>query len=283
MNFKRGFDFEDRICTKLETIGCKLQRDQRLDHKYKLDFKVIAFPDNPGTYSLGVQVTTKRDDYEKQQEFEASQRNSNVAQKALYLELNSNLDLEDGGALAVLNVIAGYQFDRRFSDVKVEGAVIYPDYTYEYFDLGERINTIRENNRQTMAELNRPTPASPLQMEQLAARFGNGAFPAMPGPAMPGPTPTVPAPPLPSVNEVQALLTAYKRAEGFGFATTNSGEVYFVHVNAVIDDRLREQLQYVPYSEAPYSVEIPVSFIDGGLSKPGAKYKAAKNIRLRST
>ncbi len=279
MNFKRGFDFEDRICTKLESIGCKLQRDQRLDHKYKLDFKVIAFPDNPGTYSLGVQVTTKRDDYEKQQEFEASQRNSNVAQKALYLELNSNLDLEDGGALAVLNVIAGYQFDRRFSDVKIEGAVIYPDYTYEYFDLGQRIITIRENNRQAMAEMNRPTPASPLQMDQLAARYGNGAAPM---PLQPLAASAVAAPPLPSVNEIQALLTAYKRAEGFGFATTGSGEVYFVHVNAVIDDRLREQLQYVPYSEAPYSIEIPVSFIDGGLSKPGAKYRAAKNIRLRS-
>ena len=279
MNFKRGFDFEDRICTKLESIGCKLQRDQRLDHKYKLDFKVIAFPDNPGTYSLGVQVTTKRDDYEKQQEFEASQRNSNVAQKALYLELNSNLDLEDGGALAVLNVIAGYQFDRRFSDVKIEGAVIYPDYTYEYFDLGQRIITIRENNRQAMAEMNRPTPASPLQMDQLAARYGTGAAPM---PLQPLAASAVAAPPLPSVNEIQALLTAYKRAEGFGFATTGSGEVYFVHVNAVIDDRLREQLQYVPYSEAPYSIEIPVSFIDGGLSKPGAKYRAAKNIRLRS-
>ena len=277
MNFKRGFDFEDRICTKLESIGCKLQRDQRLDHKYKLDFKVIAFPDNPGTYSLGVQVTTKRDDYEKQQEFEASQRNSNVAQKALYLELNSNLDLEDGGALAVLNVIAGYQFDRRFSDVKIEGAVIYPDYTYEYFDLGQRIATIRENNRQALAEANRPTPASPLQIEQMAARYGS-----VPGPAMPLPPLAAAAAPLPSVNEVQAVLTAYKRAEGFGFATAGTGEVYFVHVNAVIDDRLREQLQYVPYSEAPYSIEIPVSFVDGGLSKPGAKYRAAKNIRLRS-
>jgi len=269
MNFKRGFDFEDRICTKLETIGCKLQRDQRLDHKYKLDFKVIAFPDNPGTYSLGVQVTTKRDDYEKQQEFEASQRNSNVAQKALYLELNSNLDLEDGGALAVLNVIAGYQFDRRFSDVKVQGAMIHPDYTYEYFDLLQRANLIRENTRQTYAEQNRPMPASPLQVDQLAARFGNGTAAAA--------APVIP------MNEVQATLTAYKRAEGFGFATAaGSGEVYFVHVNAVVDDRLREQLQYIPYSEAPYSVEIPVAFVDGGLSKPGAKYKAAKNIRLRA-
>jgi hypothetical protein len=272
MNFKLGFDFEDRICTKLDSIGCKLQRDQRLDHKYKLDFKVIAFPDNPGTYSLGVQLTTKRDDYEKQQEFEASQRNTNVAQKALYLELNSNLDLEDGGALAVLNVIAGFQFDRRFSDVKVEGAVIHPDYTYEYFDLTQRSNQIRENARLNMAEQNRPMPASPLQMEQLAARFGNGAAPA------PVPAP----PPVPAANEVSAMLTAYKRAEGFGFATANGGEVYFVHVNAVVDDRLREQLQYIPYSETPYSVEIPVAFVDGGLSKPGAKYKAARNIRYRS-
>src|SRR5579862_3833654 len=148
MNFKRGFDFEDRICTKLESIGCRLQRDQRLDHKYKLDFKVIAFPDNPGTYSLGVQVTTKRDDYDKQQEFEALQRASSVANKALYLELAENLDLEDGGALAVLTVIASFQFDRKFRDVKVQGAVIHPDYSYDFFDLAERSRTLRENARQ---------------------------------------------------------------------------------------------------------------------------------------
>src|SRR5204863_10039799 len=130
MNFKRGFDFEDRICTKLEGIGCRLQRDQKLDHKYKLDFKVISFPDNPGTYSLGVQVTSKRDDREKQIEFESLQCVSHVAHKALYLVLSDSLDQEDGGALAVLTVIAGFQFDRRFKDTKVQGAVIHADYSY---------------------------------------------------------------------------------------------------------------------------------------------------------
>src|SRR5207248_3481778 len=134
----------------------------------------ISFPDNPGTYSLGVQVTTKRDDYEKQQEFEALQRTSNVAYKSLYLELTDNLDLEDGGALAVLTVISSFQFDRRFKDAKVQGAIVYPDYCYEFFNLAERSQNLRENARQQMLEQHRPMPASPLQMEQLKARFTNG-------------------------------------------------------------------------------------------------------------
>jgi hypothetical protein len=268
MNFKRGFDFEDRICTKLEHIGCRLQRDQRLDHKYKLDFKVISFPDNPGTYSLGVQVTTKRDDYDKLQAFESMQRASSVAQKALYLELTENLDLEDGGALAVLTVISCFQFDRRFQDAKVQGAIIYPDYTYEFFDLTERSRILRENARLQAFEQHRPAPASPLQLEQLRVKYTNGAAAA--------------AAPEPGPADVSAILTAYKRSDGYGFATSNDGANYFVHVNAVVDDRLRDELNRVPYSEIPYPVEIPLVFGDGGFTRPGAKYRAAKNVRMRA-
>lgn len=269
MNFKRGFDFEDRICTKLEGIGCRLQRDQKLDHKYKLDFKVISFPDNPGTYSLGVQLTTRRDDCEKLQEFEAVQRVSNVAHKALYLEISDTLDLEDGGALAVLTVISSFQFDRRFQGSKVQGAVIYPDYSYEFFNVADRVNTLRESARQMNTDAlgvdrPRPVPASPLQIDQLRAKYA-----AAPGAAaLPG--------------EVSATMTAYKRTEGYGFASSDDGEHYFVHINAVTDERLRDELSRVPYSEVPYPVEIPLWFGDGGHTRPGAKYKAARNVRLRS-
>jgi hypothetical protein len=265
MNFKRGFDFEDRIVTKLENIGCKLQRDQRLDHKYKLDFKVISFPDNPGTYSLGVQVTTKRDDFEKQEEFEATQRNTSVVHKALYLELAETLDLEDGGALAVLTVIASFQFDRAFVGSKVRGAVIYPDYTYEFFDLIDRAKTLRENMRQELFERARPVPASPIQVEQLREKYLAKTAAA---------------------GEIIATLTAWKRSDGFGFAMSTSGESYFIHVNALVDDRLREELNAIPWSENPYPVEIPLLFADGGYTRSGAKYKAAKNVRkgiLRSS
>lgn len=279
MNFKRGFDFEDRICTKLEQIGCRLQRDQKLDHKYKLDFKVIAFPDNPGTYSLGVQVTAKRDDYEKQHEFEVLQKLSNVAHKSLYLELAGNLDLEDGGSLAVFTVICSFQFDRRFQDTKVQGAVINPDYTYEFFDIAERSRMLREYARQQVVEAHRPTiPAAPLQLRELESHF------AHPGAALPGlPVVSNGTSELPKnmTGDQEGLLNAYKRSEGFGFTLGKNGETYFVHVNAIVDDRLKEELNQIPYSEFAYPVEIPVVFQDGGFTKQGAKYRAAKNIRMR--
>ena len=275
MNFRRGFDVEDRICTKLESIGCRLQRDQKLDHKYKLDFKVISFPDNAGTYSLGVQVTTKRDDYEKQQEFEMLQKSSSVAHKSLYLELSENLDLEDRGQLAGLTVIASLQFDRKYQHTKVQGAVIHPDYTYDFFDLAERSRSLRENARQSVLEQHRPLPATPLQINQLQSRYMNMPTP-VPAPALPGPNTGA------MTGDVKGLLTAYKRTEGYGFATSIDGENYFVHVNSVIDDRLRDELNHVPYSEIPYPVEIPLIFGDGGYTRPGAKYKAARNIRMGS-
>jgi len=67
--FRRGLDAEDRICTKLEGFGCRIQRDPRLDHKHKLDFVITNYIDNPNFYSLGVQITTKLDVLEKQEEF----------------------------------------------------------------------------------------------------------------------------------------------------------------------------------------------------------------------
>lgn len=274
MNFKRGFDFEDRICTKLEQIGCRLQRDQKLDHKYKLDFKVISFPDNPGTYSLGVQVTSKRDDFEKQHEFDALQRISNVAHKALYLELAGNLDLEDGGALAVFTVICSFQFDRKFNDTKVQGAIIYPDYSYEFYDLAERSRSLRENARQQLFDDHKPVPASPVQIgpdhHPIPAKPIGTAPIAMPSPSM-----------APQPGDMDGVLNAYKRSEGFGFAMARSGDTYFVHVNAIIDDRLKEELNHVPYSEFTYPVELAVVFQDGGFTKQGAKYRAAKNIRMK--
>ena len=72
-------------------------------------------------------------------------------------------------------------------------------------------------------------------------------------------------------------------SEGFGFTLGKNGETYFVHVNAIVDDRLKEELNHIPYSEFAYPVEIPVVFQDGGFTKQGAKYRAAKNIRMRQS
>jgi hypothetical protein len=85
-----------------------------------------------------------------------------------------------------------------------------------------------------------------------------------------------------AVDEVNAVLTAYKRIDGYGFASTITGESYFVHINAAIDDRLSEELNQVPYPEIPYPVEIPLCFTDGGFTRPGAKYRAAKQVKLRA-
>lgn len=115
-------------------------------------------------------------------------------------------------------------------------------------------------------------------MQGLETHF---AQPAMPRPAAALMPPSQSAVTASQAGDIEGVLNAYKRSEGFGFSQTRAGETYFIHVNAVIDDRLREELNHVPYSEFAYQVEIPVVFQDGGYTKNGAKYRAAKNIRLR--
>src|SRR5579875_378808 len=117
--FRRGLHAEDRVCTKLEGFGCRIQRDARLDHKHKLDFVITNYIDNPNFYSLGVQITTKLDILEKQDEFLRANLTSRVTVKALYIELSDRVDLDDGVALAILAAILEFQFNRSFAKVKI--------------------------------------------------------------------------------------------------------------------------------------------------------------------
>ena len=38
--FIHGINFEERLRTKLEALGCRIYYDQTYDHQYKLDFIV---------------------------------------------------------------------------------------------------------------------------------------------------------------------------------------------------------------------------------------------------
>src|SRR5438093_232056 len=42
--FIHGINFEERLRTKLEALGCRIYYDQTYDHQYKLDFIVSDFP-----------------------------------------------------------------------------------------------------------------------------------------------------------------------------------------------------------------------------------------------
>jgi hypothetical protein len=276
--FRRGLDAEDRICTKLEGFGCRIQRDPRLDHKHKLDFVITNYIDNPNFYSLGVQITTKLDLLEKQEEFLRANQASRVTTKALYLELSDKLDLDDGGALAVLAVILEFQFNRSYANVKLSAARIYEDLTYQFYDLGARVKQLRERFEEQQWR-NEITNSSFTPRD----KFGNGGGGGANGAAAdsnqgPGPGASVV---FPKGEDQQGMIDSYVRQGGHGIIQGEGDNRFFFHISHVTDDALREQLNALPYSTAPVRLYASVDFFNAGFTKPGARYPEARNVRAR--
>lgn len=272
--FRRGLDAEDRICTKLEGFGCRVQRDPRLDHKHKLDFVITNYIDNPNFYSFGVQITTKLDQLEKQDEFLKANQASRVTTKALYLELGERVDLDDGGALAVLSVILDFQFNRTYLNVRLAAARIYDDLTYQFYDLSARVKQLHERQDEQQAKLE-PMPARPA--------VNAGPIPVvipMPGPSMSATAfagARVPA----SAQEVLGVVQSYVRQGGHGVIQGPAEDRYFFHISHVNDEELRNYLNNLPYSTLPAQLEISTVFHNAGFTKPGARFPEARNVRIR--
>jgi hypothetical protein len=270
--FRRGLDAEDRICTKLEGFGCRVQRDQRLDHKHKLDFVITNYIDNPNFYSLGVQITTKADVFEKQEEFLRANHASRVTTKALYLELSDKLDLDDGGALAVLAAILEFQFNRSYANIKIAAARIYDDLTFQFYDLMARVKQLRERVEEQQWKKEAANPQFSIR-----EKFGSGN--TTPGLAIVGATATNAS--SPRGEDIAGIIDSYVRQGGHGVIQAGGDARYFFHISHVSDDALREQLNGIPYSTNSARLEVAVEFWNAGFTKPGARYPEAHNVRGR--
>lgn len=249
--FKRGLNDEERLRTKLESYGCTVQKDVTYDHRFKLDFVVINFPENPRFYSLGVQVTGKPDEVEKMEEFLAVQQANHVTSKAMYLELEPNVNLEEGGAFSALAAMLAFQFDRQYSQVRLIAVRILSDLNFVFYDLEERIRQLRQRLREEAAAKPSAIPTSPA------------------------------APAAKSAQEVDGMVTNYLRDKGFGFIEADEQGKFYFHIKSVIDERLREYLQAVPAGGIPAAPNCPICFTSVGRTRPDALYPEARNVRLR--
>jgi hypothetical protein len=265
--FRRGLDAEDRICTKLEGFGCRIQRDQRLDHKHKLDFVITNYIDNPNFYSLGVQITTKLDILEKQEEFLRANQASRVTTKALYLELSDRIDLDDGGALAVLSVILDFQFNRAYTGVRLSAARIYEDMTYQFYDLPARVKQLRE--RLEEAQFKNEIAVGQFALREKVTPIG----PGVPNVAAAGPQAVAHG------EWLQGTIDSYVRQGGHGIVQGDGETRYFFHISHVEDEGLRDQLNALPYSTTPTRLYVTIDFQNAGITKPGARYPEARAVR----
>jgi hypothetical protein len=120
--FIHGINFEERLRTKLETLGCRIYYDQTYDHQYKLDFIVNGFRDVARLPEhIGLQITANKDDVVKQREFMHVQKKSFVVPKAVYLEADPTADLEQGAATLVYAALLALVFNREYRHRRIVG------------------------------------------------------------------------------------------------------------------------------------------------------------------
>ena len=142
--FIHGINFEERLRTKLESLGCRIYYDQTYDHLYKLDFIVNGFRDVARLpQHIGIQVTAKRDDAAKQREFLQTQKRSFVVPKAVYLEADPEADMEQGAATLVYAALLSLVFNRTYRNRRVVGLRLSRGFSFEFFDLEENMRRLQ--------------------------------------------------------------------------------------------------------------------------------------------
>ncbi len=267
MTFAAGFTLENHTISALERHhGFRLDTNSQWDHKHKVDFIVYSIP-GFRPRPTGVQITQRVNAFEKMSEFlQAQESGRSIVDRAIYIQVDPGVPLDEGGVDLVALVLRQFQADRQLQSSKVLGAHIYDDITYEFFDLKKAIASHvqhRTNSERPVVgttdgkQVKAPEAASDVNLDAEAlsrALMGDKGS-----------------------KEMRGILNTYRPSRGFGMATGRDGNSYFVHIYSIVDMDLRDRLSR--YSgEAPVNLEIPISFVDGGKTKDHVRYSEAKQV-----
>lgn len=243
--FIHGINFEERLRTKLEALGCRLYHDQTYDHQYKLDFIVNGFRDVARLPEhIGIQITANKDDAAKQREFLHVQKKSLVVPKAVYLEADPMADLEQGAAALVYAALLGLVFNRTFKHKRIVGLRLSRGFSFEFFDLEENIRRLQGSERGP-----RVPRVVPLSEETLVGKIIN-----------------------------------FNKEKGYGFieCTSRPNNVFFHIRNEVAEDVLTKMDTAEEESTGWRQLDIPVTFREKSVIRFGEDKPAAFDIRLAS-
>lgn len=243
--FIHGINFEERLRTKLESLGCRIYHDQTYDHQYKLDFIVNGFnnvarlPEH-----IGLQVTANRDDLPKQREFIQVQKTSFVVPKAVYLEVDPEADVEQGAATLVYAALLTLVFNSAYRKARVVGLRLSRGFTFEFFDLEENIRRLQS------------VPRGPGETRGLQA----------------------------SEEILTGRIINFHREKGYGFiqCTSRPNNVFF-HIRNDVDESVVAKIAIIDEETTGWrQLDIPVTFREKWIGKARGHKPAAFDIKLYS-
>jgi hypothetical protein len=243
--FIHGINFEERLRTKLEALGCRIYYDQTYDHQYKLDFIVNGFRDVARLPEhIGLQITANKDDVAKQREFLNIQKRSFVVPKAVYLEADPSADLEQGAATLVYAALIALVFNREYRHRRIVGLRLTRNFSFEFFDLEENIRQLQGQER-----IIRPPRALPTSDELFMGKIIN-----------------------------------FNKEKGYGFIACDSrpNNVFFHVRNEVAEDVLTQIEMAEEETTGWRQLDIPVTFREKSVVRFGEDKPVAFDIKLTS-
>jgi cold shock CspA family protein len=241
--FIHGINFEERLRTKLEALGCRIYYDQTYDHQYKLDFIVNGFRDVARLPEhIGMQITANKDDVTKQRDFAYVQKKNIIVPKAVYLESDPTADIEQGAATLVYAALLTLVFNRAYKYRRVVGLRLTRNFSFEFFDLEENIRRLLEMDKTV-----KPQRSVTLSEELLVGKIIN-----------------------------------FNKEKGYGFIECESrpNNVFFHIRNEVADDVLTQIESVQEESTGWRQLDIPVSFREKSVIRFGEDKPAAFDIKL---
>ena len=241
--FIHGINFEERLRTKLEALGCRIYYDQTYDHQYKLDFIVNGFRDVARLPEhIGMQMTANKDDVTKQREFVYVQKKNIIVPKAVYLEADPVADIEQGAATLVYAALLTLVFNRAYRYRRVVGLRLTRNFSFEFFDLEENIRRLLDMDRTV-----KPQRSVTLSEESLVGKIIN-----------------------------------FNKEKGYGFIECESrpNNVFFHIRNDVGEDVLSRIESVQEESTGWRQLDIPVSFREKSVIRFGEDKPAAFDIKL---
>jgi cold shock CspA family protein len=242
--FIHGINLEERLRTKLETLGCRIYHDQTYDHQYKLDFIVNGFrhvarlPEH-----IGLQVTANRDDVAKQQEFFQIQRRSFVVPKAVYLEVDPEADMEQGAATLVYAALLTLVFNTAYRKCRVTGLRVTRGFSFEFFDLEENMRRLQGFERS-----HRTAQISQASDEMLLGKIIN-----------------------------------FHKEKGYGFIQCDSrpNNVFF-HIRNDVEEAVITKIDAMQEADTGWrQLDIPVTFREKLIGRSRGHKPAAFDVKLR--
>ena len=241
--FIHGINFEERLRTKLEALGCRIYYDQTYDHQYKLDFIVNGFRDVARLPEhIGMQMTANKDDVTKQREFVYVQKKNIIVAKAVYLEADPVADIEQGAATLVYAALLTLVFNRAYRYRRVVGLRLTRNFSFEFFDLEENIRRLLDMDKTV-----KPQRSVTLSEELLVGKIIN-----------------------------------FNKEKGYGFIECESrpNNVFFHIRNDVGEDVLSRIESVQEESTGWRQLDIPVSFREKSVIRFGEDKPAAFDIKL---